>query len=108
MRVGAARPFVRLDPGGRAAFARFPPTRSRTARRIRRHTMTSQARPPELDELGEPTESAGSVGPVGPVGPPARRWLETAAVESPVFDLRPDYTALIIIAERLPPGPSHG
>jgi DNA/RNA-binding domain of Phe-tRNA-synthetase-like protein len=71
--------------------------------------MTSQARPPELDgldELGEPTESAGPVGLVGPVGPQARRWLETAAVESPVFDLRPDYTALIIVAEGLRPGPS--
>ena len=62
--------------------------------------MTSQARPPELDKLGEPTE------PVGPVGPQARRWLEAVAVEPPVFDLRPDYTALIIVAEGLRPGRS--
>ena len=41
-----------------------------------------------------------------PASPEARRWLDRVAVESPVFELRPDYTALIIVAEDLSPGPS--
>ena len=41
-----------------------------------------------------------------PASPGARRWLDGAAVESPVFELLPDYTALIIVAEGLRPGPS--
>ena len=41
-----------------------------------------------------------------PASPGARRWLDGAAVEGPVFELRPDYTALIIVAEGLRPGPS--
>jgi len=46
--------------------------------------MTGQARPPES---------------ASPAGPRARRWLDLAAVERPVLDLRPDYTALIIVAD---------
>ena len=42
---------------------------------------------------------------VSPARPQARRWLDLAAVERPVLDLRPDYTALIIVAEELHPGP---
>jgi DNA/RNA-binding domain of Phe-tRNA-synthetase-like protein len=38
--------------------------------------------------------------------PEARRWLGQIAVEHPVFELRPDYTVLIIVAEGLQPGPS--
>src|SRR5919108_6531636 len=56
--------------------------------------MTSQARP------------ADSVGPPAPAGPEARRWLQLAAVEPAVLKLRPDYTVLLIVAERLRPGPS--
>jgi DNA/RNA-binding domain of Phe-tRNA-synthetase-like protein len=56
--------------------------------------MTSQARPAEL------AESA------APAGPEARRWLELAAAEPAVLELRSDYTALIIVAEGLQPGPS--
>ena len=41
-----------------------------------------------------------------PAGPEAGRWLDLAAVERPVLDLRPDYTALIIVADGLHPGPS--
>ena len=52
--------------------------------------MTGQARQPES----------------APVGPAAARWLDLAAVERPVLDLRPDYTALIIVADGLHPGPS--
>ena len=62
--------------------------------------MTSQARPPEV---APPTELAESA---TPAGPEARRWLEHAAVEHPVLELRPDYTALIIVADGLQPGPS--
>ena len=40
------------------------------------------------------------------VGPAAARWLDLAEVERPVLDLRPDYTALIIVADGLHPGPS--
>jgi len=40
------------------------------------------------------------------VSPESRRWLDQVAVEHPVFELRPDYTALIIVAEDLRPGPS--
>src|SRR5271166_5550511 len=58
------------------------PRSSRTS--IRRRTMTGQARPPES---------------ASPASPQARRWLDLAAVERPVLDLRPDYTALIIVAE---------
>ena len=61
--------------------------------------MTSQARPAEFAGL---TESAAA----GPVSPEARRWLDGAAVERPVLELRPDYAALIIVAEGLRPGPS--
>jgi DNA/RNA-binding domain of Phe-tRNA-synthetase-like protein len=65
--------------------------------------VTSQARPPgpaEFAELTEPSDGA------GPVSPEARRWLGGAAVERPVLELRPDYAALIIVAEDLQPGPS--
>ena len=41
-----------------------------------------------------------------PASPQARRWLDLAVVERPVLQLRPDYTALIIVAEELRPGPS--
>jgi DNA/RNA-binding domain of Phe-tRNA-synthetase-like protein len=41
-----------------------------------------------------------------PASPEARRWLDQVAVEGPVFELRPDYTALIMVAEDLSPGPS--
>jgi DNA/RNA-binding domain of Phe-tRNA-synthetase-like protein len=39
-------------------------------------------------------------------GPEARRWLDLATIENRVVELRPDYTALIIVAENLSPGPS--
>ncbi|HEX2821364.1 MAG TPA: phenylalanine--tRNA ligase beta subunit-related protein [Streptosporangiaceae bacterium] len=39
-------------------------------------------------------------------GPAARRWLDLATIEDRVVELRPDYTALIIVAENLSPGPS--
>ena len=41
-----------------------------------------------------------------PVSPEAQRWLDQVAVEHPVFELRPDYNALILVAEGLRPGPS--
>ena len=53
--------------------------------------MTGQARQPES---------------VSPAGAEARRWLELTAVEHPVLELRPDYTALIFVADGLQPGPS--
>jgi len=56
--------------------------------------MTSQASSLEL------------AGPAGPAGAGARRWLDLVAIEPPVRELRPDYTALIIVAEGLRPGPS--
>jgi DNA/RNA-binding domain of Phe-tRNA-synthetase-like protein len=43
---------------------------------------------------------------LGPVSPEASRWLDRVAVEQPVFELRPDYAVLIIVAEGLRPGPS--
>ena len=42
----------------------------------------------------------------GPAGPAARAWLDLAAIEPGVVDLRPDYTALVIVADGLRPGPS--
>jgi len=39
-------------------------------------------------------------------GPGASRWLGQAAIDPSVRDLRPDYTALLIVAEGLRPGPS--
>jgi len=39
-------------------------------------------------------------------GPEAERWLGLTAIAGPVRELRPDYTALIIVAEDLRPGPS--
>lgn len=53
--------------------------------------MTGQAR--------QPTSAS-------PASPEGRRWLDLATVERPVLDLRPDYTALIIVADGLHPGPS--
>ncbi|HEX9525953.1 MAG TPA: phenylalanine--tRNA ligase beta subunit-related protein [Streptosporangiaceae bacterium] len=41
-----------------------------------------------------------------PAGAAAPRWLEQAAIERPVLDLRPDYTALIIVTDGLQPGPT--
>jgi DNA/RNA-binding domain of Phe-tRNA-synthetase-like protein len=41
-----------------------------------------------------------------PASSQARQWLDLAAVERPVLELRPDYTALIIVADGLQPGPS--
>lgn len=35
-------------------------------------------------------------------------WLDQAFVEQAVFDLRPDYRALLVLAEGLTPGPSDG
>ena len=62
--------------------------------------MTSQPRAAEFAELPELPDGA------GPVSPEARRWLDGASVERPVLELRPDYTALILVAEGLRPGPS--
>jgi len=41
-----------------------------------------------------------------PASPQARAWLEGASVAAPVTELRPDYTAIIIVAEELRPGPT--
>ncbi len=41
-----------------------------------------------------------------PGRPEADHWLDLAAVDRPVLDLRPDYTALMIVAEELHPGPT--
>jgi len=38
--------------------------------------------------------------------PEAERWLGQAAIDGPVMELRPDYTALLIVAQDLRPGPS--
>jgi DNA/RNA-binding domain of Phe-tRNA-synthetase-like protein len=38
--------------------------------------------------------------------PAATSWLNLAVIDEPVTDLRPDYAALIIVAEGLQPGPS--
>jgi DNA/RNA-binding domain of Phe-tRNA-synthetase-like protein len=65
--------------------------------------MTSQGRPAAPAKPAAPVASAG---PAPPAGPEARRWLELAAVEPSVLELRPDYAALIIVAEGLRPGPS--
>ena len=62
--------------------------------------MTSHSRPAELAQPAAPAE------PAPPAGPEARRWLGLAAVEPAVLELRPDYTALVIVAEGLRPGPS--
>jgi DNA/RNA-binding domain of Phe-tRNA-synthetase-like protein len=62
--------------------------------------MTSRGSPAEIAQPAAPDELA------PPVGPEARRWLELAAVEAAVLELRPDYTALIVVAEGLRPGPS--
>src|SRR5207247_2195359 len=75
----------------------------------RRHVMVSQGRPAEPAELAQPSASAepeSPAEPIPPAGPEARRWLELAAVEPAVLELRPDYTVLIIVAEGLRPGPS--
>jgi DNA/RNA-binding domain of Phe-tRNA-synthetase-like protein len=61
--------------------------------------VTSPAQPATP---AEPIEPSGA----GPVGPEARRWLDQVTIERPVLELRPDYTALIIVAEGLRPGPS--
>src|SRR2546430_962726 len=61
--------------------------------------VTSQTGPAEFAELTEPLGA-------GPVSIETRRWLDGAAVERPVLELRPDYTALIVVAEGLRPGPS--
>ena len=52
------------------------------------------------------TGQAGLPESVRAARPEAGRWLDLAAVERPVLDLRPDYTALIIVADGLHPGPS--
>jgi DNA/RNA-binding domain of Phe-tRNA-synthetase-like protein len=62
--------------------------------------VTSQPWAAEFAELPE------SPGGAGPVSPEARLWLDRVTIERPVLELRPDYTALIIVAEGLRPGPS--
>jgi hypothetical protein len=56
-------------------------------------------------QTGHP-EPADPDSPDSPDSPEVRRWLDLAEVERPVLDLRPDYTALIIVADGLDPGPS--
>jgi len=46
--------------------------------------------------------ASGPPGPVGPAGP----WLAAAYVAAEVRALRPDYAALLVVAEGLRPGPS--
>jgi len=43
-------------------------------------------------------------GPAGPAGP--RRWLAAATVDAAVYDLRPDYRAMLMTADGLRGGPS--
>jgi DNA/RNA-binding domain of Phe-tRNA-synthetase-like protein len=61
--------------------------------------VTSPAQPATPAELIEPSGA-------GPGSPEARRWLDQVTIGRPVLELRPDYTALIIVAEGLRPGPS--
>ena len=42
----------------------------------------------------------------GPENGAARSWLDGAAIDRAVIELRPDYSALILVAEGLLPGPS--
>ncbi len=59
------------------------------------------------DAFTGPASLDAPAGPAGPeASPGARRWLGLTAIEPAVRDLRPDYTALIIVAEGLRPGPS--
>ncbi len=58
--------------------------------------MTHQASP----ETGDASPETGDA------SPEARRWLDLVAVEGSVLELRPDYTALVMVAEGLRPGPS--
>ena len=52
------------------------------------------------------TELAGPAGPeASPAGPEASRWLDQAVIDPAVRGLRPDYAALLIVAEGLRPGP---
>jgi DNA/RNA-binding domain of Phe-tRNA-synthetase-like protein len=80
--------------------------------------MTSRTSQPHPSSAGPATAGLATAGlataglasaglaSAGPAAPEARRWLDLAAVERPVLDLRPDYTALIIVADGLDPGPS--
>ncbi|MFY9927936.1 MAG: phenylalanine--tRNA ligase beta subunit-related protein [Streptosporangiaceae bacterium] len=47
-----------------------------------------------------------SLAPAEPASAEARDWLGQASVGDAVTELRPDYTALIIVAEHLRPGPT--
>jgi DNA/RNA-binding domain of Phe-tRNA-synthetase-like protein len=61
----------------------------------------------EAKELGKNwTGELETAGPAGPADPASRAWLDLAAIDSQVTDLRPDYTAFIIVADGLRPGPS--
>ena len=61
----------------------------------------------EARELGKSrTGELEPAGPAGPADPASRAWLDLAAIDSQVTDLRPDYTAFIIVADGLQPGPS--
>jgi DNA/RNA-binding domain of Phe-tRNA-synthetase-like protein len=62
--------------------------------------MIGQTRHPEPAGPDSPDS------PDSPGSPEVGRWLDLAEVERPVLDLRPDYTALIIVADGLDPGPS--
>ena len=45
-----------------------------------------------------------SLAPAEPASPQARDWLDQASIAGQVTELRPDYTALIVVAEDLRPG----
>lgn len=48
----------------------------------------------------------GTRGATAQAGPAARAWLDHVAVDPAVLELRPDYTAVVLVAEGLRPGPS--
>jgi DNA/RNA-binding domain of Phe-tRNA-synthetase-like protein len=43
---------------------------------------------------------------MNPAGPAAQIWLDQVAIDGAVSELRPDYSAFVIVAEDLQPGPS--
>src|SRR5215469_17663374 len=74
-------------------------------------TSLLSARPPNLaDPVPSRKLSCASMSDEGTpnesVSPYAQEWLDQASVGPAVTELRPDYTAVIVVAEGLRPGPS--
>src|SRR5262249_2534454 len=109
---GWSRPLRSAPAGGSASscLARYPASRNRSRKRPAtiHPAVLGSSRPAPAGTIvgGGPQDAAWFGCEFAVMGPGGEMWLDDAQVAAEVHALRPDYAALLIVADGLRPGPS--